>query len=430
VPGKTPPVSSPEDLPRHHPRDPPAEPRFRPSLHGLTMPFLSGRVSFDRFVVSGKAPRQFGEEQLRQLRKHAIAEGNTDSPEAPRVGFLAGRHLFDLEFEPAKNIIAETLHAAIRIDVSRVPAPLRKAWLEIELAALARGSETGRITRTMRQEAREAVQARCEEELKSGRFLRMQQSLFLWDLQSGLVYIGSASNTVQDHLRALFELAFNVRLERLTAGGLAEQLAEQNGWQSGWDGLQPSRLAAPEAVEQFDWLNDRGDCADWLGNEFLLWLWWWLDTRDDVVSLSDGTQVTAMLSRTLSLQCPRGETGKDTISAEIPTALPEAFLAIQSGKLPRRVGLTLVREGETYDLTLQPETMTVGGAAIDPAERPPEGTPLEERIASLRRLTETLDLLFQAFCQQRLTKEWKHQAEAVSEWLAGTGKSRRRRPRG
>ena len=123
------------------------------------MPFLSGRVSFDRFVVSGKAPRQFGEEQLRQLRKHAIAEGNTDSPEAPRVGFLAGRHLFDLEFEPAKNIIAETLHAAIRIDVSRVPAPLRKAWLEIELAALARGSETGRITRNMRQEAREAVQA-------------------------------------------------------------------------------------------------------------------------------------------------------------------------------------------------------------------------------------------------------------------------------
>lgn len=394
------------------------------------MPFLSGRVSFDRFVVSGKSPRQFGEEQLRQLRKHAIAEGDTDTAEAPRVGFLAGRHLFDLEFEPAKNIIAETLHAALRIDVSRVPAPLRKAWLEIELAALARGSETGRITRTMRQEAREAVQARCEEELKSGRFLRMQQAHFLWDLQPGLVYAGSASSTVQDHLRALFELAFNVRLERLTAGSLAEQLAEPNGWQSGWDALQPSRLTAPDALEQFDWLSDRDDCADWLGNEFLLWLWWWLDTQDDVVSLPDDTQVTCMLSRTLSLQCPRGETGKETISAEVPTALPEAFRAIQSGKLPRRVGLTLVREGETYDLTLQPETLTVSGAAIDPAEGASEGTPLESRIASLRRLTETLDLLFQAFCQQRLTKSWRAQEEAITEWLNGAGKSRRRRPRG
>jgi hypothetical protein len=91
--------------------------------------------------------------------------------------------------------------------------------------------------------------------------------------------------------------------------------------------------------------------------------------------------------------------------------------------------VTLVREGETYDLTLQPETLSVSGAAIDPAESPQEGTALEARIASLRRLTETLDLLFQAFCQQRLTKGWKTQEEALTEWLAGTGKSRRRRPR-
>ena len=393
------------------------------------MPFLSGRVSFDRFVVSGKSPRQFGEEQLRSLRKHAIADGESPTEEAPRIGFLAGRHLFDRDFEPAKNIIAETLHAALRIDVSRVPAPLRKAWLEIELAALARASETGRITRTMRQEAKEAVQARCEDELKSGRFLRMQQASFLWDLQPGILYIGSASNTIHDHLRALFELAFHVSLERLTAGGLAERLAEENGWQTGWDTLQPSRFAAPDTLEQLDWLTDRGDCADWLGNEFLLWLWWWLDTQEDGVSLADGTRATVMLARTLSLQCPRGETGKDTISAEVPTALPEAFQAIQSGKLPRRVGVTLVREGETYDLTLQPETLSVSGAAIDPAESPQEGTALEARIASLRRLTETLDLLFQAFCQQRLTKGWKTQEEALTEWLAGTGKSRRRRPR-
>jgi hypothetical protein len=228
----------------------------------------------------------------------------------------------------------------------------------------------------------------------------------------------------------LFELAFNVSLERLTAGGLAERLAEEHGWQSGWDTLQPSRFSASESLGQFDWLTDGGDCTDWLGNEFLLWLWWWLDTQDDAVALPDGTRVTVMLARTLSLQCPRGETGKDTISAEVPTALPEAFLALQSGKLPRRVGLTLVREGETYDLTLQPETLTVSGAAIDPAERPSEGTPLEARIDSLRRLTETLDLLFQTFCQQRLTKGWKQTEEALADWLSGTGKVRRRRQRG
>ena len=391
------------------------------------MPFLSGRVSFDRLATSGKTPRIFGEEHLRKLRKHAISEGEGDSSEAPSVGFIAGRHLFDLEFDAAKNIVAETLHAALRIDISRVPGPLRKAWLEIELAALVRESETGKVTRALRKEAQEAVQARCEEELRSGRFLRMQQYPFLWDAPQEIVYSGTSSTTVQDHLKALFETAFDLQLHRLTAGNMAEQLVETNDWHAGWNELQPSRFSAAEAPESHDWLTERGDCADWLGNEFLLWLWWWLDTESESIELSDGTRVTVMMARTLSLQCPRGETGKDTISAEGPTALPEAFQAIQSGKLPRKSGLTLVREGETYDLTLQPETWTVSGAAIDLGERTREGSPQEERIASLRRLTETLDLLFEAFCLQRLTRAWKHQETSIAEWLsAGRGRSKGR----
>lgn len=393
------------------------------------MPFLSGRISFDRLVVTGKPPRMFGEEHLRKLRKHAIAEGTSESPEAPNVGFIAGRHLFDLDFDPGKNIVAETLHAALRIDVSRVPGPLRKAWLEIELAALVQQSETGKITRALRKEAQEAVQARCEEELRSGRFLRMQQYPFLWDANQEIVYCSTSIVSVQDHLKGLFDTAFDIQLQRFSAGAMAEKLVEEHDWHSVWNSLQPSRFSAGEAPESHDWLTDRGDCADWLGNEFLLWLWWWLETESESIDLSDGTRVTVMMARTLSLQCPRGETGKDTISAEGPTALPEAFQAIQSGKLPRKSGLTLVREGETYDLTLQPETWTISGAAIDPGERPRDGSPQEERIGSLRRLTETLDLLYEAFCRQRLTRSWKQQETSITEWLAGAARQTKRRNR-
>ena len=44
--------------------------------------------------------------------------------------------------------------------------------------------------------------------------------------------------------------------------------------------------------------------------------------------------------------------------------VPEAALAIQSGKLPRKAGLTLVRGAEQYDLTLQAETFAISGAKI------------------------------------------------------------------
>ena len=59
--------------------------------------------------------------------------------------------------------------------------------------------------------------------------------------------------------------------------------------------------------------------------------------------LSDGSEVTGMFARTLALECPQGESGKGTITAEDPTQLPEAAQAIRSGKLPRKAGLILVR---------------------------------------------------------------------------------------
>ena len=124
-----------------------------------------------------------------------------------------------------------------------------------------------------------------------------------------------------------------------------------------------------------------------------------------------------MFARTLSLQCPRDESGKETITAEGPTALPEAMQAIRSGKLPRKAGLALVRHGEQYDLTLQPEGFH-GQRGQDPGGRR-VGRPgvLEDRIESVRNLHETIDLLFRAFCEQRIGKNWHGELEQIGRWL-------------
>ena len=97
--------------------------------------------------------------------------------------------------------------------------------------------------------------------------------------------------------------------------------------------------------------------------------------------------------------------------------MPEAFRALQSGKLPRKAGLVVVRHGVQYDLTLQAETLAVSGAALPK----PEGVSGHEahvaRIDSLRHLVETLDLLYDAYGRRRVGPDWSGELGRIRRWL-------------
>jgi len=382
------------------------------------MGFLSGRVSFERFEVSGRPLKAPGPAQLEALARHAIRDSATPAAESAAVGFIAGRHLFDRDFQLEKNVIDGAVLAALRVDVSRIPGPLRKAWLEIELAALAAESPTGRVSRTQRKEAQEAVQARCEEELAEGKFRRMSQTPFLWDAPERLLYVASTSPGVQEHLRGLFHEAFGVNLRPLTAGRLGEKLAAELEAQSAWDRLAPTAFQGGELPQSPEWLEGSPVPNDFLGNEFLMWLWWWFERQSEQLDLPDGSEVTGMVAKTLTLQCPLGETGRDTLSAEAPGKSPEAFQAARAGKWPRRAGLVLVRGEDQFSLSLQGERLGVGGLALESSGGGDAPSHPVERIAQLRRFSETLDLLYRTFVTRRLGRGWNAEVKQIREWLA------------
>ena len=389
------------------------------------MGFLSGPVTFECFRIGGSQPRQFGPEQVEILEKFAIGQIETSSTEQANVGFLAGRHLFDCDFDLEKNVIADALHFAVRIDTNQIPAAIRKAWLQMELSAAVADSPSGRPTKTQRQEAKEAVEARCQDEAQTGKFRRMQQFPVLWDARNNILYFGGSSATAIEQCRDLLSRAFDLELERFASGKRAEEWAAEAKRRKAMDEISPSLFFPNEPRAEIAWWNQEPDNFDYLGNEFLLWLWWRWETQSDTIELPDGSEVTGMLARTLSLQCPRGESGKETITSEAPSRLPEAAKAIRSGKLPRKSGMTLVRHGEQYDLVLQPETFSVSGAKIQTEEASEGRGILEDRIESVRRLNETADLLFRSFCERRIGKHWSAELDQIRRWLKTDANPRR-----
>jgi hypothetical protein len=219
-----------------------------------------------------------------------------------------------------------------------------------------------------------------------------------------------------DQLYSLFEQTFDRKLEQITAGKQAHALAEARALARNVDDAQPTVYLPGLSPTELAWVLDETS-RDFLGNEFLLWLWWTLDVEGDTLKLADGSEATAMLARTLTLECPRGQTGRESISSDGPTRLPEAKRAIQSGKLPRKVGITVVRHDQQYELTLQAETLSVSGAKLPPVEGDELRVRLEERVNQLRHLIETLDLLYDAFIQQRCTSLWAETTRRIQKWL-------------
>ena len=389
------------------------------------MGFLSGSMTFECFRIGGAQPRQFGTEHVQTLEEHAINESGGFSNEQARVGLLAGDHLFDCAFDLEKNVFGDALHFAIRIDTNQVPAAIRRAWLQIELAVLTADSPGRRPTKTQRQEAKDAVEARCEEAASSEQFRKMQQFPVLWDAKNGLLYFGGSSASASDVCTDLMLRAFELELSRLSSGKFALEWAKKARQRKALNDVVPANFRGEGARADVVWWNGEKENYDFLGNEFLLWLWWRWETQSNTFELPDGSEVTGMFARTLALECPQGESGKGTISSEDPTSLPEAAQAIRSGKLPRKAGLILVRHGQQYELTLQAETFAVSGAKIQIDEDAEGRGILEDRIDSLRGLRETLDLLFQGFCVQRVGENWSSDLKQMRAWLKAKPRARR-----
>src|SRR5581483_4288496 len=97
--------------------------------------------------------------------------------------------------------------------------------------------------------------------------------------------------------------------------------------------------------------------------------------------------------------------------------LPEARRAVQAGKLPRKVGMILVRHDQQYECIFSGETLSLTGARLPAPEEADERARLEERVTQVRHLLETLDLLYDTFLRSRATDDWTRELGRMQKWL-------------
>jgi hypothetical protein len=385
------------------------------------MGFASGSVSFRRFLVVGEQPKSIDQDLLDKLAAGALKPGEFGVPEEEEYGWSGGRHVFDGTFSFEHNVYADALHFALRIDTNKVPGELKKAWELMEEEAAASASKSGFVSKSQKQEVKESVRLKMEEELRSGHFRRSKLVPILWDLPSNTVY-STASGKSFEKLAEIFHRTFGLDLQPVSAGSLGLRVCEARGKRREYEDFRPTRfVTGPEGEGQhpeYPWTAKGPEPKDFLGNEFLLWLWHEADNRTGIIATPEAGDVTIYIDRSLDLDCAYGQTGRDTLKGDGPSRMPEARDALRSGKVPRKAGMIIDAGRQQYSFTLNPEGMSLGAAKLPEVEDAEGPRALfEERVTLLRDLCAAIDGLFDAFLKLRGSSAWEGHVNGMRRWI-------------
>jgi hypothetical protein len=389
------------------------------------MGFASGSVTFRRFAVMGDSPTRVEQDLLDKLDALALRPGEIGIPEEVEYGWSGGRHVLDAAFTFERNVYADCLHFALRVDTSKVPGSLKKAYTIMEEEAVASTNPSGFIRKDQKRDVKDVVSRRLDEDLRSGRFRRSKIVSLLWDLPNQTLYAAVGGKT-QEMLLEIFERTFGLSLQPLSSGSLALKMMEPQGRRRDYEDSRPTRFVyGPEGESQYPeypWTAKGPEPKDFMGNEFLLWLMHELEMKSGTLQTPAGP-VAVMIDKSLDLDCAYGQTGKDGLRGDGPARMPEARDGLRSGKVPRKAGLVMDAAGHTYSLTFGAEGFSIGSAKLpDVEEAEDERGVFEERIAMLRDLAKAIDGLYESFLKLRCNSGWEGAVGNIRRWIQSNGK--------
>jgi hypothetical protein len=375
-------------------------------------------TSFRRFAVIGSnQPTAPDEELLARLQEHALRVADLGTPEPIEYGWCGGAHIEDGEFTFMNNVFNDCLLFALRIDTNKVPAEVRKAYQLLEETAIAKDNPSGFISKKQRSEVKETIKRKVEDDLRSGKYRRSKLVPILWDLSNRTIYT-PAAGSAQEDLVEIFRRTFDLELVPLTAGALTVHAGVNQG--SIHDAKPTRFVLGPGGESQwpdYPWVLKSPEPKDFLGNEFLLWLWY----QESVSKIPDGWSV--MLCHAIELDCAYGESGRDVLRSVGVALMPEAMKALQAGKMPRKCGLMMEADGSQYSFCLQAETFAIGSLKLPEVEEADSPrTLLEEQITQLREFSKSIDQLYAAFLRERTSSAWASRRDAIRTWIQNGGK--------
>jgi hypothetical protein len=157
-----------------------------------------------------------------------------------------------------------------------------------------------------------------------------------------------------------------------------------------------------------------------LGEEFLLWLWFKWETEGGEFALDGGRIVGVAIDDVLVFAPKSDDEHQQTIRHGLPTRTPEARTGLRTGHRVAKARL-LIAEGERqWSLMLDGESMQLGSVKLpDDAEDCESASDrTADRASNWLALHQLVAALYGRFVEVRCSEAWSGEADAMANWMA------------
>jgi len=165
-----------------------------------------------------------------------------------------------------------------------------------------------------------------------------------------------------------------------------------------------------------------GDGHAFLGEEFLTWLWYRLDTIGGDFDVGEGRSVAVAIDDFLAFAPLDDDETEQTLRKGTPTHSQEARAALRNGRRLRKAKLIVAEGPLQFGATLDGTTMCLSGVRLPADSEDCESARDRsvERAAAFSRLHDLVGHLYAAFLHDRLRPDYlRTGGESQALWMAG-----------
>jgi hypothetical protein len=159
-----------------------------------------------------------------------------------------------------------------------------------------------------------------------------------------------------------------------------------------------------------------------LGEEFLTWLWFIIEKNQDLIKNLDKDFVALEVGNRVVFENRKKESAERITIKGDGASLEEGFIAIKKGALITELNM-VYKSGElTWQFTLKGESLNVSSLNLPSTGSPESDEDLEgyvlEKIFLYEKVLLVLENLFTHFIKQRVSDTWQgKEAVRITKWI-------------